>query len=393
MTFLHRKLDGYQLEEYMVMFVAASIYLPFWCSLIAILLVLAYLACKKRIPSILKEFPKSKYPLLFCVLTFSISLLYGNYLGALCSLGILAIFMFVIFYRSIITERLFELIVDASCIVSLFCFGWALLEYYSIIQSLDYEFFQLEIADDPFYRVNSTFFNANYYAMMVEFLVLMCVYKMMNAKTLRRIIFYVITIGCNLLGLYLSGCRTAWVPFIITIPLMFLLNNHKRYFYASVAIIVVAGLSVFIVPELFPRSDSLGLYLETRIDIWKVSFEAFRDAPFFGRGPLTYNHIYSIYGGPATQHAHNVFLDPFLSFGFVGVGLLVAYFWQNGKEVWHLYAQKLNMRLFSLIIVFIITVILHGLLDFTIFWVQTSQIFFLVLSASSIYTNGRNVKK
>lgn len=389
MTFLHRKLDGYQLEEYMIMFVAASIFLPFYCSIVAILLVLMYLTYKKKIPSIVRQFPKAMYPIAFSVITLVVSLIYGNYLGAVCSLGIFIIFLFILFYRSMITERLFELIVDASCIVSLFCFGWALLEYSSIIQSMDYEFFQLEIADDPYFRVNSTFFNANYYAMMIEFLVLMCIYKMMNAKTLRRIVFYILTIGCNLLGLYLSGCRTAWVPFVITIPLMFLLNNKKGYFNASVCVIAIAGLAVLLVPELFPRSDSFGLYLNTRIDIWKAALEALWDTPLFGRGPLTYNHINIAYGGPPTQHAHNVFLDPLLSFGVVGVGILIGYFWENGKEVWHLYSQKLNIRLFSLILVFIITVIIHGLLDFTIFWVQTSQIFFLVLSASSIYTNGR----
>lgn len=390
--FLHRKFDGYSIEEYMIMLVVSCIYLPFYCSLIAVVFVLLYLLLKGRLKEIIIQSPIAKYPLIFCGLTGVVSLIHGNYLGAVCALGLFVVFLFVFFYRSIISKRLFELIVDASCIVSLFCFLWALLEYYSIIQSLDYEFFDLTISDDPFYRVNSTFFNANYYAMMVEFLILMCVYKMMNAKTLRRIVFYIITILCNILGLYLSGCRTAWVPFIITVPLMFLLNNHKKFFTCTVGVILfVAGLFV-IAPDIFPRSDSFGLYLDTRIDIWQAAIRGIVDHPFFGQGPLTYFHSYMQYGGPATQHAHSVFLDPILSFGCIGVVVLAIYFYQNGKEIWHLYSQKLNVRLFSLILSFILTVLLHGILDYTIFWVQTGQIFLLVLGASSMYTN-KNTKQ
>lgn len=390
--FLHRKFDGYDLEEYMIMFVVSCIYLPYYCSLIAILGVLLYLLFKGKLPKLIKQYPKSRYVLILCILSFLVSLYHGNQLGAVCTIGILIVFLFILFYRSKITSRLFELIVDASCIVSLFCFVWALMEYYSIIQSLDYEKFNLDIADDPYYRVNSTFFNANYYAMMIEFLILMCVYKMMNARTARRVVFYIITIGCNLLGLYLSGCRSAWVPFIVTIPIMFLLNNHKKFFMGTMLVIGAGGLCFLLAPQLFPRSDSFGLYLSVRIDIWEAAIRGILDHPLLGQGPLTYFHTYELYGGPPTQHAHSVFLDPFLSFGVIGVFLAGFYFYQNGQEIWHLYTQKLNIRLFSLIIAFILTVMIHGLLDYTIFWVQTAQIFLLVLSASSIYTNNRTTK-
>lgn len=386
--FYHRKFDGFQTEEYLLILAVTTIFLPFFFSLGAIVIVLLYLMSKGRLIPIVKQYPKAKYPLIFCVLTFGVSLFHGNTLGAVCSVGILVVFLFILFYRSIVTKRLFELIVDASCIASLFCFAWALLEYGSIIESLDYPGFTIE--DDPLYRVNSTFFNANYYAMMIEFLILMCVYKMMNARTKRRIVFYIITIGCNLTGLYLSGCRTAWIPFVITIPLMFLLNNHKRFFASTIAIMGLAAIALLIDPNLFPRADSFGIYLETRVEIWHVAIQGIKDYPLFGQGPLTYMLTCVTYDGPVTQHAHSIYLDPFLSFGVTGVILLGMYFYQQGKEVWHLFSQKLDVRLFSLILAFLVTILIHGILDYTIFWVQTAQIFLLVLSAASIYTNGRN---
>lgn len=383
-AFYHRKFDGYDIEQYMIMAAVCSIFLPFFCSLTVIALILLYLLWKGRLYSIIRSYPKA-YPVYgFCVLTAIVSLIHENYLGAVCALGITVIFIFILFYRSKLTQRLFELIIDACCIISLFCFGWALMEYYNIVQTLDYDFFTFEVADEPMYRVNSTFFNANYYGMMVEFLILMCVYKMLNVKTARRMIFYLITIFCNLLGLYLSGCRTAWISFLFTIPFMFLLNNHKRFFFGTMALFTMFAVALWINPEIFPRGDSLNLYLDTRFEIWQTAIQGIREYPLFGEGPLTYFHSYMRYGGPMTQHAHSLYLDPFMSFGFGGVALLIPYFWDCGKRIWHLYTVHHNVRLFSLIISFILTVMIHGTMDYTIFWVQTALLFFMVFSAFEV---------
>ncbi|MCI9291931.1 MAG: O-antigen ligase family protein [Erysipelotrichaceae bacterium] len=392
LAFLHRKFDGYCFEEYMIMAVVCCMFLPFYISLTAVVVAVLYMIGKNKIPALFKQYPSAKWMMLFCILTFFVSLFHNNQLGALCSIGLIIVFLFILFYRSIITPRLFELITDACCIISLFCFAWALLEYHSIINSLDYEVFSLQIEDDPSHRVNSTFFNANYYAMMVEFLILICVYKMMNAKTPRRIVFYIITISCNLFGLYLSGCRTAWIPFLLTLPLMFLLNNHRRFFMSTLALMIVFGIMVLIDPEIFPRSDSFMKYLEIRLDIWQAALKGIQAHPLFGQGPLTYYHSYMLYGGPPTEHAHSVYLDPFLSFGIIGVCLIGIYFYQNGKEVYRLYKYKYNVRLFSLILAFILTVMIHGILDYTIFWVQTGLLFLLVLSASGMYFNQKALK-
>ena len=48
-AFLHRKLDGFTLDEYIIMFVVCSIFLPFYCCLIAIACTLVYLLVKKTV--------------------------------------------------------------------------------------------------------------------------------------------------------------------------------------------------------------------------------------------------------------------------------------------------------------------------------------------------------
>lgn len=383
-AFLHRKLDGFTLDEYLIMFVVCSIFLPFFCSLIAIAGVLLYLLFKRRMLDIINQVPRAWFAIAFCIITCFVAFASGNILGGFCAIGILLLLLFVFFYRTIINKRLFELLLDACCIISLFCFFWALMEYANIVRTLNYDFLQFKVENNPKYRINSTFFNANYYAMMIEFIVLICIYKMMQVKTLRRIIFYIVTIACNLFVLYLTGCRTAWPPFIITVPFMFLINKRFGYFSVTSAGVLIGGLSVLINPSLLPRSGASDSFL-VRTNIWETAVKGIQAHPWFGEGPLTYFHIYKQYGGHPTQHAHNIFLDPILSHGIITTMIVAVYLGSNLKQVYYLFKRRIDLRLFSLIVAFIITVIIHGMLDYTVYWIQTGLLFLLILSSSSIY--------
>ena len=146
--------------------------------------------CDKRLQLLYPYTHKEVYALSLIHISSFVAFVNGNYLGGVCAIGILLLLLFIFYYRTIINKRLFELLMDACCIISLFCFAWALMEYFRIITRLDYSFLEFRVEDNPKNRINSTFFNANYYAMMIEFLVLICIYKMMQVKTTRRIVFY-----------------------------------------------------------------------------------------------------------------------------------------------------------------------------------------------------------
>ena len=238
--------------------------------------------------------------------------------------------------------------------------------------------------DNPKDRINSTFFNANYYAMMIEFLVLICVYKMMQVKTMRRIVFYIVTIVCNLFALYLTGCRTAWVPFVVTIPFMFLINKRMGYFGTTMGTLGAGGIALLLKPDILQRTSIFTDFLK-RANIWQTAWKGIQAHPLLGEGPLTYYHIYPLYHGHPTQHAHSVYLDPFLSHGVIGVAIFAVYLGSNLKQVWRLFQRRIDMRLFSLIVACILTVFIHGILDDTVYWVQTGFLFLLILSSSSIY--------
>ena len=222
--------------------------------------------------------------------------------------------------------------------------------------------------------------------MMIEFLVLCCVYKLLYSKTLRRILFYWCIILLNLFALYLTGCRTAWLSFVAAIPVMFLITRHWRSFAVSMTLIGGGVLAVLADPGLLPRSGFLDSFI-VRGRIWWTAILAIKDHLFFGGGPQCYQLFYPLYHGRRARHAHNVILDPLLSHGIVGVLLILSYFWVNLKEVKRLYTERYDVPLFALIVAFLLTVLIHGIADYTINWIQTAMLFLMVFSASAIYVN------
>ena len=52
-----------------------------------------------------------------------------------------------------------------------------------------------------------------------------------------------------------------------------------------------------------------------------------------------------------------------------------------------LYTRRYDVPLFALIVCFVLAVLVHGVLDHTINWIQTGMLFLMVFSASAIYVN------
>lgn len=381
---IQKRFAGYHTDEYLIIAALCSIFFPFYITAVCIVGTLIYLCIKKRVTSLIKETPRAWFAIIFCVFTTVTAVCFRNWLGVICGLGLLAVFLYLFFYRSVIRKPLFELLIDICIVCSIFCAFYAVIEYITICRRLDYSILSFKVANSPKNRIHATFFNANYYAMMLEFIILMCVYRITQIKQLYHAWFYIVVALLNMVILYLTGCRTAWIPFLVTIPWMFLLN--KRYGYLGLTFTGMAGGMMLLIlkPALFQRI-TLAEDFAKRTKIWSTAIKGIQEHPLTGEGPLTYNQIYPLYDGHPTQHAHNVFLDPLLSHGIIGVLLIGVYLGSNLKEVFRLWQRRYDIPLFSLIVACILTVLIHGLLDYTVFWVQTGVLFLFILSASSIY--------
>lgn len=381
--------ERFNKDERIILYCVVSLFIPCYMSVIFMLFIVCYLMWTKRLKECFDEIKGSKYLLIFCVLSELTSLIHQNWLGALLTIGITIIFCIIIYYMKHTSKHLFEIIVDIMIFLSIFAAIYGLIEYIGILNKMNVDTFEIMVFDKREDRVNSVFFNANYYAMMIEFFVLMCFYKAFNLKlclaNLRGLLYYTVVIMINLFLLYLTGCRSAWPALAIGIFVLLYFNHH----YKSVTIltIVVGGmlLGILLFPDIFPRIDNIISYFFTRQNIWVTALKALKDNWIIGQGPLTYFHIASLYGGHITHHAHNVYIDPFLSHGVIGVASLIPYAYHCIKGCISVAKAKIDRSYLALVLALVFVVLIHGITDYTIYFVQTGFTFLLIASSFYMY--------
>lgn len=375
-------------QRYIIVAVLSMI-LPFYMCAGVLIFLLIRLLLTGEIQEAYKETPNSQYILIFSGLSCIVSILYQNYIGAACSFAILALLSFSLYYRIHITQKLFDFITDIIVIISIVAAIYGLVEYMNILNSKNITSFQLIIFNLPKERVNSVFFNANYYAMMIEFFVCITFYKILSIKNIKKdykkFIYYICVIALNLFVLILTACRTAWPALAIGILVMLLLDHHYKTCSLIFCLIILAYTYFIFNPSKFPRFDNIIAYFMTRKDIWNVAIQNIKTHPLLGEGPMTYMHIYPLYSGHPTQHAHSIYLDPILCFGFVGLATIFPYVWTKIKKIYTMWKNKTDKTLVCLIVSFLVMIFVHGLLDYTIFFVQTAFLFLIITNSYDMY--------
>ncbi|MCR1961932.1 hypothetical protein CWE04_03335 [Thomasclavelia cocleata] len=385
MQFIHSLKKHFSKEQLMIILTALSLSTPFYICVPFLLLETLYLLYTKKIINAFKTTPKSKYLIIFMILTLVISLIYRNWIGAGCVVLIFIFVSLMLYYRKYINEEVFELILDMLIALSILWAIYGLYEQLQILNRLGYDHFTLKVFSRRENRLNSVFFNANYYAMMIEFIIMMIGYKIFGTKELKKQVYYFITACINFFLLYMTGCRTAFIATAVAM-LVFLIIN-KNYWICSLIgmACIVIGIFFIIHPEQFPRIEKLVDNFTVRTKIWHAAIEGIKAHPLFGQGPMTYMMIFKQYAGHNTQHAHSIYLDPILSFGVIGVTTLIPYILDNCKRLFKVYKQKINLRYVALVISCIVVILLHGTLDYTIFWVHTGMLFLMIASSFEMF--------
>lgn len=387
MQFIHSLKERFSKEQLMIIATALSLSTPFYICVPFLLLETLYLLYTKKIISAFKSTPKSKYLVIFMSLTLIVSLFYQNWIGVGCVVLIFIFVSLMLYYRKYINVEVFEFILDMLIALSILWAIYGLYEQMQILQRLGYDHFTLKVFSRRENRLNSVFFNANYYAMMIEFIIMMIGYKLFGTKNIKKQIYYFIVAGINFFLLYMTGCRTAFIATAVAV-LVFLIINKNYRICMLIAIICIIGYIYFAInPQQFPRVEKLIDNFTVRKKIWHAAIEGIKAHPLFGQGPMTYMMIFEKYNGHVTQHAHSVYLDPVLSFGIIGIATLVPYIVDNCKRLFEVYKKRLNLRYVALVTACIVVILLHGLLDYTIFWVHTGLLFLMIASSFDMFNH------
>lgn len=348
-----------------------SIFAPFYFSLVAVCGVALMTVINYRVRVKAFRAPYTKLIFGFLIIWFFVAAIYNNYLGMAYTMLIYAIFTAGLYLRSVMTRSLFHEALDAACVGSLWCAAVAVLQKFATLASA------------PNYRPVSVFTNANYYGMMIEFIVVIALYRIFTNPA--RTSFYAAVMGANFVGLYLTASCSSLVAMLCAVLVMILYKNNRKL-TAAFFLAVAAGVAVSLLfPVILPRSsDAIETTLSQRISIWMTALHGIRQHPLLGRGAETYQMIYERFGGYKTYHSHNLALDMVLNFGIVGTSVVCVYLFLQVRllaaRIRHNVYSEMNVLVFAALA----AIVVHGITDVTILWIQTALLFFLLVSSLGI---------
>ena len=167
----------------------------------------------------------------------------------------------------------------------------------------------------------------------------------------------------NLLGLYLTYTRGAWLGFLVALPFFYFKNNFKAFLLTT---LVVSGVGLGVYKYAASSVVRATSDIE-RISQWKAAIAGFKERPVFGLGYLNFEkmsnalkkkyHIEAEYFG---GHAHSNYFEMLASTG--AVGFILFMLWQIS---WFIEMLKRDDILGKLGVPFIVAFVIGGLTQAT----------------------------
>lgn len=361
------KLNDIPKTELLLLTTVASVFMPFFITCVMVVVVAVYAVCKREIFSLIIKTKGIIILTVFCALIITVPIFYQRWISVAVGVLALCVLIFFLFAQNIMTVKLYRKSFEICCLMSIWCFA------YAVVQKL---------VMGAAFRATAGLLNANYYATIIEFVILICVYCIITTpNTYKR---YIPIIAINVVGLFLCDCQSSWLPIIVGVLILLYFNGYKKHTLVFLVIATIFMVVIIAIPGILPRLDRFPQTFKTRLNIWTTAIEGIKLHPIFGQGSLTYMYIFEQFGGYKTYHAHSLYIDPFLSFGIVGVGLITSYIIPRIIYLFKVSFGKYTVQIKSIMLASVAAVCIHGFTDFSIFWVQTGMLVCLIVSAVGI---------
>lgn len=365
-------------NEKVLLALTASIFLTVYVEVAALILLPVYIFATKQGFIFLRRKQDMLFLSVFWVLSIVVTVYSGGTVVDVL-LGVFMVFAFaaMIFITYTMTQRTFRLILSFVCFMSPYCIVIALIQR------------GLGMRWNYGARYSSVFTNPNYYAFYISLVILFCIYNIVKVSSRKIQIAYAALIPLNLLALEMTECRTTYIVLLIVCPVMLYFCGKKKW--TAVYLALLFGFALLILffgdsVDFLPRIDEIAKDFSKRLSIWSGAIGSILDAPLFGRGYNTYARIRSLYGSYAlAKHSHNLLLEVLMDFGIVGTAVLLGYFAININKIIRLHKQNKCHQRYALTVSVILCVLLHGLLDITMLWPQTSLLIMYVVGFSTEY--------
>ena len=335
---------GENREQMVVTLSVVSIFLPFYITALCLAFVVIRAFFVKEVRADMLRGIDIKLILAFAVINVFAPIVFKNYYGIACFVGVCAILLYTLYVRSVTNDMHFDRLCDVMAFMSIT----------SSVVAVFQRFFGVV-------RTASVFFNPNYYGAIITMVSLICLYRLIVKRG--NPIFLIFSLLANMLGLLLCNCQSAFFSIVLGVFVLIILTKKYK---AVIAFVVLGALCLPLLPYILPRLSGAFENISIRASIWNAGIQGFLENPAFGRGMMGYMQIYEKFGGQKNFHCHNMFIDLLLSFGVVGAIPLVAFVM---KPVIKAFKEKS-----PLFIAILAAVILHSLVDVTLAFVQTGAL-------------------
>lgn len=375
----------YSFDERLILLVVISLFLPLHFAAVPVVLIAGFVLCNKERRQRVIQVPFS-----WCVAgIFLVSLLscliFRNWLGLAATVLLILIAVFSLYARSIMSFSFFTNILNIIIGLSIIPAALGAMQKLYFLHIL-----KPQGAALPFDgRVYSVFANPNYYAYIIDLILIIIVYRLLNIKKgtqKHRKFFYYTVLSLNVVALILTNCRSSLISLLLGIVILTV--SHKKFAAAVILFFLYLAYLLLIetFPDIFPRMDFLYLdnSMSARIDIWKGAWLGIKESPLIGQGTLGYKLLVPRFDIPDKHHAHNILIDLILNYGIIGTSLFAAYFLRCviGAKKYLKSAAGKSLCVF-LLSVLIIT-LAHGITDVTVLGVQTGILFALLIAGFGI---------
>ena len=315
------------------------------------------------------------------IFSFIIAFANRNQYGIWAALGFILVWTFFRIYRSFVTP---DLLIKMLNIIGLGSIGtslYAIYHYQVFIASHGLPLDYIVRDPNPQHRAMSTLFNANYYGLFCIFALLVGAYLFVKAGTKKAKVWYGLSMVLNVVGILLTASRMALPALVVgTITFVFFINRRLVLWLGGIGL--AGACLVFFFPELLARftSASFSHSLEEREMIWRAAWGIFTDYPLTGRGPMSYFSFFYLYGGKGQPHAHQIFLEFLSSYGLYGTAIYLIGTVRYFRERVALWFKPEVQAEIGLVTAMIVTVLVHGLSDVAVMWLQTGYIFLFIVT-------------
>lgn len=322
--------------------------------------------------------------IIFCIYAIIIASYHHNSLGVIVPIAFLAFGSYFTMYNMLMTPSLYERLMKVLSISSSVASGVAIFSYIHFVRANGYNLMYILVEENTRFRAESFLFNANYFGLYLILCSLVTFYWMIKTQSKKIKVLCIVILMLQGISLLLTASRMVVLALVVALFVYFWLYRPK--YGVMILLVGTLGLCFLIInPHFFPRFSSLMEGFADRIAIWKNGGEIFKSYPLTGRGAMAYLKYYYLYTDKADMHAHQLLIDTLANYGIIGLMLLVVMVRPWIFKVAQVRYLTHFQHEWRLVIAACVAVLVHGLVDVSIIWVQTGYVFLAIVSFPFCY--------